>query len=139
MGRRFVLSGVWPNLKEEAGLRLRKDRVKSCIERFGGKVTLAISGLTDALIIGEKPVDKKLTQAYEKEVKVIDIDTLNHLIMGELSLDKVQTKYASGQGALVQMEDHLVQHQSQIHMPAEQAIAGTAGHGGATEVGLSNE
>jgi BRCT domain type II-containing protein len=65
--RRFVLSGVWPDLEEEAGLRSGKERVKSCIEQFEGKVTLAISGLTDVLIIGEKLGDKKLTQAHEKD------------------------------------------------------------------------
>jgi hypothetical protein len=75
-----VLSGVWPNLEEEAGLRSGKKRVKSRIEQFGGKVTSAISGLTDALIIGVKLGDKKLTQLHKKEVKVIDINTLNHLI-----------------------------------------------------------
>jgi BRCT domain type II-containing protein len=113
--------------------------VKSHIERFGGKVTLAILGLKDAPIIGGKPGDKKLTQAHKKEVKVIDINTLNCLIMGELSLDKMQTKYAFGQGASVQTEDHPVQHQSQTHMPMEQAAAGTAGQGGVPEVGHSDE
>jgi BRCT domain type II-containing protein len=102
LGRRYILSGVWPNLEEEAGLRSGKERMKSCIKQFGQKVTSAILGLTDTLIIGEKPGDNKVTQAHEKEVKVIDIHTLNHLIMGELSLDKVQTKYTSGQGASVQ-------------------------------------
>ncbi len=113
--------------------------MKSRIEWFGRKVTLAISGLTDALIIGEKPGDKKLTQAHKKEVKVIDITTLNHLITGELSLDEVQTKYTSAQGASVQMEDHPVQRQSQTHMPREQAAAGTAGQGSVPEVGHSDE
>jgi NAD-dependent DNA ligase len=138
-GRRFVLSGMWPDLEEEAGLRSGKERVKSRIEWFGGKVTSAILGLTDTLIIGEKPGDKKPTQVHEKEVKVIDINTLNHLIMGELSLDEVQTKYASGQVALVQIEDNSVQRQSQTHMPTEQAVVGTAGCGGVPEVGHSNE
>ena len=130
---------MWPNLEEEAGLRSGNERVKSRIEWFGRKVTLAISGLTDALIIGEKPGDKKLTQAHKKEVKVIDITTLNHLITGELSLDKMQAKYASDQGALVQTENHPVQCQSQTHMNTEQAAAGTAGQGGVPEVGHSDE
>ncbi len=127
LGRRFVLSGMWPNLEEEAGLKSGEERAKSCIELFGGKVTLANPGLTDALIIGEKPGDKKLTQVHEKEVKVIDSTTLNHLITGELSLDKVQMKYASAQGASVQMEDHPLQYQSQTHMPTEQVAPSTVG------------
>jgi hypothetical protein len=139
LGRHFFPSGMWPDLEEEAGLRSGKERVKLRIERFGGKVTLAISGLPDALIIGEKPGDKKMTQVHKKEVKVIDITILNHLITGELSLNKVQTKYASAQGASVQMEDHPVQHQSQTHMNTEQAAAGTAGQGGVPEVGHSDE
>jgi hypothetical protein len=64
---------------------------------------------------------------------VIDINKLNHLITGELFLDKMQTKYASGQGALVQMEDHPVQRQSQTHTPTEQAAVGTAGRSGVPE------
>ncbi len=72
-------------------------------------------------------------------MKVTDITTLNHLIMGELSLEEVQTKYASTQGALVQMEDQPVQPQSLTHMPMEQAAAGTAGQGGVPEVGHSDE
>ncbi len=139
LGRCFGLSGMWPNLEEEAGLRSGKERVKSRIKQFGGKVTSAISGLIDALIIGEKPGDKKLTQADEKEVKVIDIHTLNHLITGLLSLDKVQTKYASGKGALVQTEDYRVQRQSQTHMPTKQAAVGTAGRSSVPEVGHSDE
>ncbi len=140
-GRRFVFSGVWPYLEEEAWLRSGKERVKSCIERFGGKVTLVISGLTDAPVLVVKPGDEKLTQAYKKEMKVIDINinTLNHLITGELSLDKVQTKYTSGQGASVQMKDHPVQRQSQTHMHTEQAVVGTAGCDGVPEVGHSDE
>ncbi len=67
--RCFILSGVWPDLEEEAGLRSGKERVKSHIKRYGGKVTLAIWGLKDALVIGEKPGDKELTQAHNKEVK----------------------------------------------------------------------
>ncbi len=35
-----------------------KDRVKSRIEPFDGKFILAISGLTDALIVGDKPGNK---------------------------------------------------------------------------------
>jgi hypothetical protein len=84
-------------------------------------------GLPDALTIGEKPGDKTLTQAHEKGVKVIYITAFTHLITGELSLYKVQTKYASAQGTSVQTEDHLVQRQSQTHMPTEQAAASTAG------------
>jgi hypothetical protein len=139
LGRRIVLSGMWSNLEEEAGLRSGKERVKLRIEWFGRKVTSAFSSLTDTFIIVEKPEDKKITQVHEKEVKVIDIPTLNHLITGELSLNKVQIKYAFAQAASVQMEDHPVQCRSQTHMPMEQAAAGTAGQGGVPEVGHSDE
>jgi BRCT domain type II-containing protein len=54
--------------------------VRAHIKQFGGKVTSAISGITDVLVIGEKPGPKKLIKALEKEVKVINIDILNHLV-----------------------------------------------------------
>jgi NAD-dependent DNA ligase len=81
-GLRFVISHVWPDLGGGTGLKIGKERVRVHIEQFGGKVTSVISGVTDVLVIGEKPGPKKLIETLEKEVKVIDIDILNHLIWG---------------------------------------------------------
>jgi BRCT domain type II-containing protein len=136
---RFVLSGTWPNLGGGSGLEVGKQRLKAHIEQFGGRVTGAISGVTYVLVIGESPGPKKMVEALEKEVKVIDIDILNHMIQGELSLDKIRSLKASGEDALVQPKDHQVQRQSQTPMPTKQAKQGTAGPKGNHEVDHSDE
>ena len=45
-GKRFVLTGVFPELGGGAGLTLGKDKMKKMIESFGGKVTGSVSGKT---------------------------------------------------------------------------------------------
>jgi hypothetical protein len=54
-GLRFVLSGIWPDLGGGSGLGLGKEKVRAQIKQFGGKVTSAISGVTNVLVTGEKP------------------------------------------------------------------------------------
>jgi NAD-dependent DNA ligase len=136
---RFVISGVWPDLAGCAGLKIGKERVRAHIKQFGGKVTLAISDVTDVLVIGEKPGPKKLIEALEKGVKVIDIDILNHLIRGELTLNKVRMLTAPDVEAPVHAVDHQVQRQSQTPTPTEQAHEGTAGPKGDPEFDHRNE
>jgi NAD-dependent DNA ligase len=138
-GLRFVLSGTWPNLGGGSGLKVGKQRLKARIEQFGGRVTGDISGVTDVLVIGKSPGPKKMVEALEKEVKVFDIDILNHMIRGELSLDEIRSLKASGEDTLVHPLDHQVQHQSQTPMPTKQAKQGTAGPEGNHEVDHSNE
>ncbi len=138
-GLRFVISGIWPDLGGGAGLKIGKERVRARIKQFGGKVTLTISGVTDVLIIGEKLGPKKLIKALEKKVKVIDIDILNHLIWGELTLNEVWTLTAPDAEAPVHAVDHQVQHQSQTPTPTEQAHEGTAGPKGDPEFDHRNE
>jgi hypothetical protein len=138
-GLRFVISCVWLNLGGGSGLRLGKERVKARIEKFGGKITTAISGIINVLVIGKKPGQKMLIKALEKEVKVMDIDILNHLIWGELSLNKVWMLTAPDAEALVHAVDHQVQRQSQMPTPTEQAHEGTAGPEGDPEFDHRNE
>ena len=135
---RFALSGTWPNLGGGSGLEVGKQRLKARIEQFGGRVTGSISGITDVLVIRESPGPKKMVEALEKEVKVIDIDILNHMIRGELSLDEITSLRASGKDALVPM-DHQVQRQSQTSVPTRQASHGTAGPKDDNEVDRNDE
>ncbi len=113
--------------------------MRARIKQFGGKVTSAISSVTDVLVIREIPGPKKLIEALEKEVKVINIDILNHLIWGELTLNKVWMLTAPDAGAPVHAVDHQVQHQSQMPTPTEQAHEGTAGPEGDPEFDHRNE
>ena len=79
-----------------------------------------------------------MVEAVEKEVKVIDIDILNHMIRGELSLDEITLLRASGKDAPVPT-DHQVQRQSQTSAPTRQASHGTAGPKDDNEVDHNDE
>jgi BRCT domain type II-containing protein len=54
-GKRFVLTGVFPEIGGGIGLDQGKSKVKSLVESFGGRVTSAVSGVTDYLIVGRNP------------------------------------------------------------------------------------
>ena len=136
---RFVLSGTWPNLGGGSGLEVGKQRLKARIEQFGGRVTGAISGVTNVLVIGESPGPKKMVEALEKGVKVIDMEILNHMIRGELSLDEITSLRASCEDAPVLSTDHPVQRQPLTSTPTRQAKHGIAGHKDDQEVDHSNE
>ncbi len=45
-GKKFVLTGIFPEIGGGSGLNLGKDRAKAMIESFGGSVTSAVSGKT---------------------------------------------------------------------------------------------
>jgi hypothetical protein len=100
---------------------------------------MAISGVTDVLVIGDSPGPRKLVEALEKEIKVVNINILNHMIQGELTLNKVRTLKAPGEDASVHSTDHQVQRQSQTPMPTKQAMHGTAGPKGDSEVDHRDE
>ena len=87
-GKTVVLTGIFPQVGGGAGLSLGKDRVKKCIESFGGKVTSAISGRTDLLITGSEPGMSKVSKARQTpRVQIMTIDTLKDSIEGRLSLE----------------------------------------------------
>jgi NAD-dependent DNA ligase len=54
-GKRFVLTGVFPEIGGGIGLDQGKAKVKALVESFGGRVTSAVSGVTDYLIVGRNP------------------------------------------------------------------------------------
>lgn len=62
-GQTFVLTGVFPEIGGGAGLELGKARTRKMIESFGGKVTSAVSGKTDVLVVGKDPGFSKVSKA----------------------------------------------------------------------------
>lgn len=62
-GKRFCLTGVFPEIGGGSGLSLGKDRAKQMIEAFGGRVTGSISGKTDVLVVGKDPGFSKVSKA----------------------------------------------------------------------------
>ncbi len=126
-GLRFVLTGVWPFQGSGHGLTLGKERVKQRIEKFGGTVTLSISGLTDALVVGDCPGKKKIMEADKRSLKIITIDQLNDLILGDLIWeDLTPADYPSSVSAVLDAKRIQVQRHPQSSVQHEQANAGAA-------------
>ena len=51
---------------------MSRAEVKSIIEKNSGKILSSVSKKLDYLIVGEKPTTKKVNQAKELGIKIID-------------------------------------------------------------------
>ena len=128
MGLRFVLTGVWPYQGSGQSLALGKERVKLHIEKFGGIVTMSFLGLTGALVVGDCPGAKKILEAHNRSLKIIAIDQLNNLILGDLTLkDLTSADYPNSVYAVLDAEKIQVQCHPQSSVQHEQAQEGTPG------------
>lgn len=84
--KRFVLTGVYPEVGGGSGLVLGKDRTKEMIESFGGRVTSSVSGKTDFVVVGQEPGRSKVTQAEDRNIPLIDLLSLHRLLMGQQTI-----------------------------------------------------
>ena len=127
VGLRFVLTGVWPFQGSGHGLALGKERVKSRIEKFGGTVTISISRLTVALVIGDAPGPKKVIEAHNRSMKIITLAQVNDLILGDLILeDLTSADHPESVYAVLDAEKIQVQRHPHSSVSQEQAKDGTA-------------
>jgi BRCT domain type II-containing protein len=81
----FVLTGVFPEVGGGAGLNLGKNKVRSMIESFGGRVTSAVYRKTSYLVIGKEPGQTKVSQAQEKNIPRIDLAALQSFVVGAIN------------------------------------------------------
>jgi hypothetical protein len=81
--KKFVLTGIFPEVGGGAGLNLGKDRVKAMIESFGGKITSGISGKTDYLVVGKEPGQSKVANARTRGLPMVDLKMLQTRIFGQ--------------------------------------------------------
>jgi hypothetical protein len=102
----FVLTGIFPEVGGGRGLSLGKDKVKKMIESFGGRVTSAVSGKTDYLVVGKEPGASKVGKAQSLGVPMIDLRTLQELLYGRKTFDDVDVQeppriksFSAGYGA----------------------------------------
>jgi len=128
-GLRFVLTGVWPYPGGGQGLTLGKERIKTRIEKFGGIVTMSFSGLTTALVIGESPGPKKIVEAHSRGLKIITMDQLNAVILGDLTLEGLTSAdYPESVYAVLDAEKIQVQRHPQLAVTLEHGQEGPAGN-----------
>jgi len=126
-GLRFVLTGVWPFQGSGHGLALGKERVKFCIEKFGGTVKMSISRLTDALVVRDAPGPKKVIEAHNRSMKIITLAQVNDLILGDLILeDLTSADYPESVYTVLDAEKIQVQCHPHSSVSHEQAQEGTA-------------
>ncbi len=124
---RFVLTGVWRYQGSGTGLALEKERVKSCIKKFGGTVTLSILRLMDTLVVGNAPGPKKVVEAHNRSVKIITLEQLNDFILGDIILeDLTSADYPKSAYAVLDDEKIQVQRHPHSSVSQEQAHEGTA-------------
>jgi len=104
-GKRFVITGTFPEVGGGIGLSLGKDAVKKMIESFGGKVTSAVSGKTDYLVVGKEPGRSKVSKAESRNLPMLNVRTLQKLMYGETDFEAVKqaeplkiTSFSSGYG-----------------------------------------
>ena len=68
----FMITGKLDNMS--------RAEVKSIIEINSGKILSSVSKKLDYLIVGEKPTTKKLNQAKDLGIKILNQDQLNKLL-----------------------------------------------------------
>ncbi|CAN0216891.1 unnamed protein product [Scytosiphon promiscuus] len=87
-GKTVVMTGIFPEIGGGAGLNLGKDRLRSMCESFGARVTSAISGKTDMLIVGKEPGASKVSKASSSaKCQLVSLADLTLSIQGEQRLE----------------------------------------------------
>jgi NAD-dependent DNA ligase len=100
-GKTIVLTGIFPEIGGGAGLNLGKDRLKHMCESFGARVTSAVSGRTDILIVGTAPGSTKVSKARaQPQCQLMTVHDLKLGVEGRQSLEGVPepeiTSFSSG-------------------------------------------
>ena len=72
LGLAFVITGVLDSLD--------RDAAQTLIERYGGRLTGAVSGKTDYLLCGQDPGESKKKKAEQLKTKIVNEDGLFELI-----------------------------------------------------------
>jgi len=81
-GKKFVLTGTFPEVGGGIGLNQGKERLKAMLESFGARVTSSVSGKTDYLVVGKNPGFTKLNGAEQRKVLKVDVKGLEKVIFG---------------------------------------------------------
>jgi NAD-dependent DNA ligase len=91
-GFHFVMTGSWPELGGGHGLTSGRLSLKSRIEKFGGSVTSNYSWLTNFLVVGDNPGSKMVIEAHKKKLKIININQLTRIMVGELMINDLRAE-----------------------------------------------
>jgi hypothetical protein len=125
-GSYFVMTGTWPELGGGHGLTSGRLHLKSCIEKFGSLVTSNYSCLTNFLVVGDNPGSKKVIKAHERKLKIIDINQLTKIMMGELMTNDLRAEdYPKAAKTVLEAKNIQVQRHPNSSSSETQAADGT--------------
>lgn len=83
------MTGLFPQIGGGTGLNLGKDRLRDMLESFGAKVTSAVSGKTNLLVVGEEPGSSKVSKARASgKCQLIRVEDLVGSIHGRVALEQ---------------------------------------------------
>lgn len=93
-GKNVVVTGTFPEVGGGQGFNVGKDRLKKMIVSFGGKVSTAISGKTNVLVVGKLPGSSKVAKARaNKKITMLDLHGLKSAVeRGSLEGSKASKK-----------------------------------------------
>jgi BRCT domain type II-containing protein len=101
-------------------------QLKSRIEKFGGLVTSNYSRLTNFLVVGDNPGSRKFIEAHEKKLKIIDVDQLTKLMVGELIINNLKAEdYPAAARTVLEAKNIQVQRHPNPSSSVTQAADGT--------------
>ena len=81
-GKTVVATGIFPELGGGRGLAVGKDKVTEMIKNFGGRVTSAVSGKTDILLVGKEPGMSKVLKARDRGITLITLHDMKGVLEG---------------------------------------------------------
>ncbi len=88
---------------------------------------MQFSHLTNFLVVGTNPNQKKIIEVHERKVKIINIVQLTNIIMGELAIaNLVAEVYPESARTVLEAENIQVQRHPNSSHPDTQATEGTA-------------
>ncbi len=83
---------------------------------------VSISGVTNVLVTGENPGKKKVIEAHEKRLKIINIKQMNGFILGDFILDDLTiSNYPKVVTTVLDAKKVQVQRHPQSSVQQEQA------------------
>ncbi len=111
-----------------AGQGLTSGRLclKSRIKKFGSLVTSNYSWLTNFLVVGDNPGSKTVIKAHKKKLKIIDIDQLTRIMVGELMINNLRAEdYPKAARTVLEAENIQVQRHPNPSSSDAQATGGS--------------
>ncbi|TPX38378.1 hypothetical protein SmJEL517_g00196 [Synchytrium microbalum] len=106
---------------------ISRDDAKQLVERYGARVTSAVSGKTTYLVVGEEPGESKTKKATELKVKILDEDGLFELIATRPGKDGSAPEKKKS-AATIKKEKEIIKSVNEAQKAASTPVASASGN-----------